>query len=147
MIAELAAASAAIGAIKSIVSSGADIARAGKAISKFVNAEEDLQRKVTGKSKSSASGSDLENFMALESIRNQKQELKELMIFTGRPGLYQDFVSFQTAERKRRRAAEQEAFKKRRKRIQNILIAGALTALLGAACLLIFIVYMGITTK
>ena len=57
MIAELAAASAAIGAIKSIVQSGADIARAGKAISKFVNAEEDLQKKVTGNSKSSAIGS------------------------------------------------------------------------------------------
>ena len=39
-------------------------------------------------------GADLEEFMALEQIREKEEELKKMMIYLGRPGLWQDWQSF-----------------------------------------------------
>ena len=72
MLAELAAANAAFAVIKTAVQNGKDIASAGNAIANFVGAKEDLQRKATKKGNSS----DLEEFMALEQIREQEEQLK-----------------------------------------------------------------------
>jgi hypothetical protein len=110
MLAELAAANAAFSVIKQAVQHGGDIAKAGSAIAKFVGAKEDLQKKANKK----GGGTDLEEFMALEQIREQEEQLKQIMIYAGRPGLWHDWVRFQAKARTARREAEQEAIRKRK---------------------------------
>ena len=78
MLAELAAANAAFSVIKTAIQNGREIADAGSAIAKFVGAKEDLQKKASKK----GGGSDLEEFMALEQIREQEEQLKQIMIYT-----------------------------------------------------------------
>tara|TARA_R100000234_G_scaffold60226_1_gene36521 strand:+ start:68 stop:499 length:432 start_codon:yes stop_codon:yes gene_type:complete len=111
MLAELAAANAAFQVIKSAVQNGKEIASAGKAIANFVGAKEQLQRKAQKK----GGGSDLEEFMALEQIREQEEQLKQIMIYVGRPGLWGDWQRFQAKARIARREAEEAAIRKRKK--------------------------------
>ena len=111
MLAELAAANAAFQVIKTAVQNGKEIASAGKAISNFVGAKEQLQRKAQKK----GGGSDLEEFMALEQIREQEEQLKQIMIYAGRPGLWGDWQRFQAKARIARREAEEAAIRKRKK--------------------------------
>ena len=117
MLAELAAANAAFQVIKSAVQNGKEIASAGKAIANFVGAKEQLQRKAQKK----GGGSDLEEFMALEQIREQEEQLKQIMIYAGRPGLWGDWQRFQAKARIARREAEEAAIRKRKK-IMDITI-------------------------
>ena len=117
MLAELAAANAAFSVIKQAVQHSGDIAKAGSAIAKFVGAKEDLQKKASKK----GGGSDLEEFMALEQIREKEEQLKQFMIYCGRPGLWGDWQRFQAKARIARREAE-EAAKRKRKQIFEIAI-------------------------
>jgi hypothetical protein len=119
MLAELAAANAAFQVIKSAVQNGKEIASAGKAIANFVGAKEQLQRKAQKK----GGGSDLEEFMALEQIREQEEQLKQIMIYAGRPGLWGDWQRFQAKARIARREAEEAAIRKRKKILDIIIIA------------------------
>ena len=110
MLAELAAANAAFAVIKTAVQNGKDIAAAGSAIASFVGAKEDLQKKAQKR----GNGSDLEEFMALEQIREQEEQLKQIMIYAGRPGLWADWQKFQAKARVARREAEEERIRKRK---------------------------------
>ena len=118
MLAELAAANAAFSVIKAAVQNGSDIAKAGSAIAKFVGAKQDLERKSLKK----GGGSDLEEFMALEQIREQEEQLKQIMIYTGRPGLWNDWQRFQAKARVARKEAEEEARRKRKYYIEVAII-------------------------
>ena len=110
MLAELAAANAAFAVIKTAVQNGKDIAAAGSAIASFVGAKEDLQKKTQKK----GGGNDLEEFMALEQIREQEEQLRQMMIYLGRPGLWNDWQKFQAKARVARREAEEERIRKRK---------------------------------
>jgi len=136
MLAELAAANAAFSVIKQAVQNGKEIAAAGSAIAEFVGAKENLQKRASKK----GGGSDLEEFMALEKIKEQEEQLKQIMIYAGRPGLWSDWQKFQAKARLARREAEVEAAKKRQRIIDGSIIAafvvGAL-AVLGGLVLLI----------
>lgn len=126
MLAELAAANAAFAVIKQAVSNGKEIAAAGSAIAEFVGAKEKLQSKAAKK----GGGSDLEEFMALEQIRQKEEELKQIMIYLGRPGLWSDWQRFQAKARVARREAEAAAVIKRRKIIDGTIIGTILLAIL-----------------
>lgn len=104
MIAELAIANAAFGVIKETIANGGDIMAAGSHIFSFF----DNKSKII--SMANKSGSDSEAFFAIEQIRRNEQQLKEMMIYQGRPGLWDDWLQFQ-AEAKRRRTAEAKAIK------------------------------------
>jgi len=110
MLAELAAANAAFAVIKTAVQNGKDIAAAGSAIASFVGAKEDLQKKTQKK----GGGNDLEEFLALEQIREQEEQLRQMMIYLGRPGLWSDWQKFQAKARVARREAEEERIRKRK---------------------------------
>lgn len=99
MLLELAAANAAFGVIKQTIVNGGDIMSAGSHIFKFFDNKSKLIQKA------SQSGSDSEAFFALEKIKQHEASLKELFIYTGRPGLWDDWLMFQ-AEAKRKREAE-----------------------------------------
>jgi hypothetical protein len=137
MLAEIAAANAAFGILKTAISNGKEIADAASSVAQFVGAKESLQRKAQRK----GGGSDLEEFLALERIRQQEDELKQIMIYAGRPGLWHDWQKFQAKARVARREAEVAAMEKRRKIIDAAIIAafivGCLAVLTGLVLLVL----------
>lgn len=135
MLAELAAANAAFAVIKQCVSNGKEIAAAGSAIAEFVGAKEKLQARAAKK----GNGSDLEEFMALEQIRAREEELKQMMIILGRPGLWHDWQRFQAKARVARREAEEERIKKRKHHFEVAVITFFLIVV---ACILASIVLL-----
>ena len=144
MLAELAAANAAFAVIKQCVQNGRELTAAGNAIAQFVTAKEQLQRKGNRKrKKSGVGGSDLEEFMALEKIREQEEQLKQFMIYAGRPGLWNDWQRFQAEARKSRRVQEELA-KRRREEIMEMVGYGvaALIVIAGIAGLVAWALWM-----
>ena len=128
MLAELSAANAAFAIIKQAVTNAGDIARAGSALTSFATAKEDLEKKLRGKNKAAANQSDLEAFLALEQIKQYEKDLKEIMIYTGRPGLWADWQGFQAEARKERHEAELKA--ERRKEFMAEIVVGFLATII-----------------
>ena len=120
MLAELAAANAAFGIIKSFVSNGKELTGCAKQISDFVFSKEQIEKNLKKKKAKGIGGNDLEEFMALEQIREKEEELKKIMIYLGRPGLWQDWQRFQAEGRKSRRYAEKMAEKRKQELIEYI---------------------------
>ena len=116
MLAELAAANAAFSVIKNFVSNGKELTGCAKQISDFVFSKEQLQKKAN--KKKAGGGADLEEFMALEQIREKEEELKKMMIYLGRPGLWQDWQQFQAEARKSRRYQEKMAERRKQELIE-----------------------------
>ena len=67
--------------------------------------------------------------MALERIREQEEQLKQLMIYAGRPGLLNDWQQFQREARVNRRKAE-EARKRKQEKILEYGLAAVLALIL-----------------
>ena len=114
MLAELAAANAAFGILKSAVTNGADLAKFGKQIGAIVVGEESLKKKSDREKNSiwsklkGVDTNELESFMALESIREQKKTLESHFRLYGRPGLWDDYQKYCTQQRVSQRMAEVE---------------------------------------
>lgn len=145
MLAELAAANAAFGVIKQAISNGRDIASVGSQIAKFVDGKETLQRKVSDKKNSPFyRGNDFEEFMALEAIKEKEEELKQIMIIMGRPGLWNDWQKFQAEARKARLEAQEAA---QRKRQQIIEIAVLSIACIVGLSILAIVIYFGMKRR
>jgi len=118
MLAELAAANAAFGIIKSFVSNGKELSGCAKQISDFVFSKEQIEKNLKKKKAKGVGGGDLEEFMALEQIKEKEEELKKIMIYLGRPGLWQDWQRFQAEARKSRRYQEKMAEKRKQELIE-----------------------------
>ena len=140
MLAELAAANAAFGVIKSFISNGKDLASCGKQISDFVFAKEKIEKEVSKQKAKGIAGGDLEEFMALEELRQKEEELKQIMIYIGRPGLWADWQKFQAQARKARREQERLAQKRREEILEYIGYSIALIALLALGGMILFFV-------
>ena len=126
MLAELAAANAAFSVIKQFVSNGKELSGCAKHISDFVFSKEEIEKNLKKKKARGAGGADLDEFMALEQIREKEEELKKMMIYLGRPGLWQDWQSFQAEARKSRRYQEKMA-QKRKEELMEYLGYGIAT--------------------
>ena len=135
MLAELAAANAAFGVIKNFISNGKELSGCAKQISDFVFAKEQIEKKAS-KQKTKGGGGDLDEFMALEQIREKEEELKKMMIYLGRPGLWQDWQRFQAEARKSRRYAEKMEQKRKEELMEYIGYGIALIVVVFAAGLL-----------
>ena len=120
MLAELAAANAAFGIIKEFVSNGKELSGCVKQISDFVFAKEEIEKNLKKKKSKGVGGTDLEEFMALEQIKEKEEELKKIMIYLGRPGLWQDWQVFQAEARKSRRYAEKMAQKRKEELMEYV---------------------------
>ena len=124
MLAELAAANAAFGVIKSAISNSKELADCAKSIAAFVGAEEDLKAKAEKKKKNpftkimGKDANDLEEFLALEKIKQQKAQLQSHMRLFGRPGLYDSWVEYQAQARKARKEAQRQREKERQEMIE-----------------------------
>lgn len=142
MLAEIAAANAAFAVIKSAIQNGREIADVAHKVGDYVNATEDLRKKGE-KRKRRTGGADLEEFMHLEKLKQQEEELKQLMIYTGRAGLWHDWIRFQAEARKARIAAAEA----RRRNIQKWIEIGivsvlCIVGLFGIAALVAWAMYL-----
>jgi hypothetical protein len=127
VLAELAIANAAFAVIKETIANGGDIMSAGQHIFKFFDLKSEISKKASG------SGSDSEAFFALEQIKQHEIQLKELMIYQGRGGLWDEWLAFQVEARKKREAEARAIVLKKRRRIQAIkgVLTGVAVFLLG----------------
>ena len=141
MLAEIAAANAAFAVIKSAIQNGREIADVAHKVGEYVNATESLRKK--GEKRKRKGHSDLEEFMHLEKLRQQEEELKQWMIYAGRPGLWGDWQRFQAQARKAR-LEEIERQRRRRKQLIEIITISAFAIVLGSAVvgLIVWIIYL-----
>ena len=102
MLAEVQAANAAFNTIKSALKNGRELYDVSDSCATYFNSKSVISRRANKKRK----GSYLENFMHLEKLKKQEEWIREWMIYAGRPGLYDDWLKFQS-ECKRMRAAEE----------------------------------------
>jgi hypothetical protein len=110
MLAEIAAANAAFAVIKGALANGKELHQLGSRVFDYFDNKAKIQESVTKK----GGGSDLEEFMALERLKQQEEELRERMVYAGRPGMWGDWQKFQAqAARKRREDAEAAAREKK----------------------------------
>lgn len=111
MIAELMAANAAFAVIKKAVQNSGELMNAGQALFSYFDNKSAIQKKYEKKAKS-LKGSDIEEFFALEQLKKQEEELKQLMIYHGRGGLWDDWLRFQAEAKKKRVEAEKAEIRK-----------------------------------
>jgi hypothetical protein len=141
---ELAAANAAFAVIKEAVQNSGDLMAAGESLFKFFDSKAELQKKA--QSSNGTDRGDLEAFMALEQLKKQEEELKEMMIYQGRAGLWTDWLKFQLEAKKKREAAERERVLKKQRfigRIKDIGMIILVVVLLGGLGLIIgFAIWM-----
>jgi hypothetical protein len=104
MLAELAICNAAFSVIKETVQNGGDIMAAGQKLFDFFDNKNAIQKKAN-------SGNDMEAFAALEQIKNNEAELKRMMVYHGRAGLWDDWLKFQKEAKQKREAAEKAEFR------------------------------------
>jgi hypothetical protein len=138
MLLELAAANAAFAVIKEAVQNSGDLMAAGESLFKFFDSKAELQKKA--KSSNGTDRGDLEAFMALEQLKKQEEELKQMMIYQGRAGLWTDWLKFQLEAKKKREAAERERVLKRQRligRIKDVAMIILIIVLLGGLGLII----------
>jgi hypothetical protein len=115
-------ANAAIGAVKEMIGNGRDLMDCNKELGDYFSAKSEIQKQANP----SGSGSDLQAFLALEKLKQQEQELKEMMIYSGsRGGMWDDWLLFQ-AEQKRKRDDQAKqiliAKTKRKKKIHDWIV-------------------------
>lgn len=119
MLAELAAANAAFAIIKQTIANGKEIYDAGNAASSYFDNKNKIQRKLRQK----GNRSDIEEFFALEKMKQQEEELKQIMIYAGRPGLWDDWLKFQSdakRERDRQELLRQKAAMERAAQLKQL---------------------------
>jgi hypothetical protein len=129
---ELAAANAAFSVIKEAVANSGDIMNAGQALFQYFDSKAEIQKKAAAKGGSDRG--DLEEFMALEKLKKQEEELREMMIYQGRAGLWTDWLKFQLEAKKKREAAEREKVLRKQRiigRIKDGFMILLIVALLG----------------
>jgi hypothetical protein len=138
MLLELAAANAAFAVIKEAVQHSGDIMAAGDALFKYFDSKAELQRKAN--EKGGSRGSDLEEFMALEKLKQQEEELKQMMIYSGRGGLWDDWLAFQVKVKKKREADKRQKVLDRQRligRIKDVAMIILIIVLLGGLGIII----------
>lgn len=135
MLAEIAAANAAFSVIKQFLMNGRELVDCADKVSDYVNATEDLRKR--GEKRKRQGHSDLDEFLHLEKLKQQEEELKQWMIYAGRPNLWSDWQRFQ-ADARKKRLAEAEAKRRKRRKIIEITLAATLMVILGVGIVFLF---------
>ena len=143
MLAELVICNTAFAVIKEALANGKELHELGsKALSYFDN-----KAKIQVKANESGDG-DFSAFLALEALNAQEKQLRESMIYAGRPGMWGDWQKFQAAAaRGRREASEAEikAIRVRRAKTERLieyLAIGISTVILAALLIYGIVIYM-----
>lgn len=119
-IAAIKIANEAIGAIKEFAGHIQSVGEMGPQLTKLADSKEQIEKK--------AKDGDMDAFFALEDIRRKEAEIKQMFIYQGRAGLWDDYQMFMRNRKEmKQKAIEREKAKKlaRKKAIKNGLIYGA----------------------
>ena len=116
MLAELAAANAAFAVIKGALANGKELHQLGSRVFDYFDNKSKIQETATKK----GGGSDLAEFMALEQLKQQEEELRERMAYAGRPGMWDDWVKFQAQAARRRREQKEAAVREAQRRQKQL---------------------------
>ncbi len=146
MIAELAAANAAFGVIKQTLANGKELYEAGDALADYFGLKAELQKKAH----EHGYKSDMQAFQAAEQLKQYESALKQMMIYQGRPGLWDDWLAFQKQMKDSREAAEKvERAKKakRKKQLEDTLLGIGLTLLILSGVGMIGYIFYWVATK
>jgi hypothetical protein len=144
MLAEIVLANQAFNVIKQALANGKELHQLGSRVFDYFDNKAKIQESVTKK----GGGSDLEEFMALERLRQQEEELRERMVYAGRPGMWGDWQKFQAqAARKRREDAEAAAREKKRRaerlaQLTEYIAIGMASVVLAALLIYGIVLYM-----
>jgi multidrug efflux pump subunit AcrA (membrane-fusion protein) len=140
MLAEIAAANAAFSVIKAALANGKELSSLGSRVFDYFDNKAKIQEKATQK----GGGSDLEEFMALEQLKQQEEDLRERMVYAGRPGMWDDWVKFQAAAARKRREAKEEAAREAIRRKERLARLTEYIALSMASVVLAGLIIYGI---
>ena len=132
MLVELAAANAAFQVIKETVQNGGDIMAAGQKLFDYFDNTSKIQKKAE-------SDNDMEAFAALEQIKNNEAELKRMMVYHGRAGLFEDWLKFKKEAKQKRDAAEKAAARKKAARVEKAWAIVMWSAVFVVVCSLVII--------
>lgn len=142
-IAAIKIANEAIGAIKDFAGHVESIGQLGKPLTQLADAKEEIERK--------AKEGSMEHFFELEKIKQREYEIKQMFIYAGRPGLWDDYCKFIENRKQMRSNAkkrEEQRNKARKKAIKDWSIGIAVTlCALSAIGIAVYILYWIITTK
>ncbi len=134
----------AIGAIKEFAGHVESVGQMGPQLTKLADAHEEIEKK--------AKDGDMEAFWALEDIKKKEYEIKQMFIYAGRAGLWNDYQTFirnRKEMRKKQKAREEAKRLAKRKAIKSglaytsLILAGCLVVGLGAWLLLAIIAVKG----
>ncbi len=148
MLAELAVANSAFAVIKKAVQNGRELTQVGKAISEFTFSKDHLAKTATAKKNSIWSkflgkdANDLEEFMALEELKQKEEEHRQMMQLYGRGGLYNDYVKFCAEARKNREYRKKEHEKMVEKIKEGILAGLIIVVTLGGFVGIVYLLYL-----
>jgi hypothetical protein len=149
VLAELAAVNAAFSVVKQFVANGRELSDCFQQISTITNAKEDLKNRHQKKKNSvwsSLSGQtddDIEEFMALEKIKQAEYELESMIKIYGRAGLWEDWIRFQAEARKRRIKEKDDIRKAAIKRNEYFsYFIGAIVFVVGIYALFAWVMYL-----
>ena len=117
MIAELAAANAAFDVVKQTLANGREIYEAGEALAQYFGLKSEIQKKAH----QHGYKSDIAAFMAAEELAAKEAELKEIMIYQGRGGMWDDWLRFQADIKRSREEAEAEERRAKYERKKKII--------------------------
>ena len=121
-IAAIKIANEAIGAIKEFAGHVESVGQMGKDLTKLADAKEDLEK--------SAKEGDMEAFWALEDIKRHEAEVKQMFIYNGRPGLWDDYCTFvnnrKTLRENEKKRAEAKRLAKRKAIKDGLIITAGL---------------------
>ena len=110
----------AIGAIKEFAGHINSVGELGPQLTKLADAKEEIEKK--------AKEGSMEHFFELEKINQREAEIKQLFIYSGRAGLWDDYQKF-IANRKQLRENEKKREEARRlakkRAVKNALLYGA----------------------
>jgi len=135
-IAAIKIANEAIGAIKEFAGHVQSVGEMGKDLTKLADAKDQLEK--------DAKDGDMQAFWALEDIKRHEAEVKQMFIYNGRAGLWDDYQKFianrkQMRENERKRAEAKKLARK--KAIQNgflyVAIGIAVLGVVGGAVALL----------
>lgn len=120
-LALISAANSAFEVIKAALNNGKELADVGSKAIEYFELKSQLQENAVEKAggRPIEGRSDLEEFMALEKMRQNEEHLRESMVYAGRPGMWEDWQKFQALAARKRREAKEEAERQRKATIKR----------------------------
>ena len=119
-VAAIKIANEAISAIKEFAGHIQSVGEMGPQLTKLADSKEQIEKK--------AKDGDMDAFFALEDIRRKEEEIKQMFIYQGRAGLWDDYQTFMRNRQEiKKRAIERERAKKlaKKKAVKNALLYSA----------------------